>query len=149
MGDLLLAGGEVVNADSSFRGDVLIRDGVIAEVGVDLNLGDCEVVDVSGAKLMPGFIDAHTHFDMPFGGTVTIDDFEGGSSAAIAGGTTTVIDFALQDIGAGLADGVRTWQQKAEGKSHVDYGFHIAITNLTDEAKQEIPQLPSLGVSSI
>jgi dihydropyrimidinase len=149
MSDMVLAGGTVVTAEASFRADVAIEDERIAAVGVDLPTDGAEVVDVSGALLMPGFIDGHTHLDMPFGGTVTSDDWDTGTAAAVAGGTTTLVDFSLQDIDGTLAEAVETWQGKAEGKARIDYGLHVAITNLTDAVKAEIPSLPSLGVSTI
>lgn len=149
MSDKVLAGGTVVTAEASFRADVAIEGERIAAVGVDLPTDGAEVIDVSGALLMPGFIDGHTHLDMPFGGTVTADDWDTGTAAAVAGGTTTIVDFSLQDINGTLAEAVETWQGKAEGRARIDYGFHVAITNLTDAVKQEIPALPGLGVSTI
>ena len=149
MSDMVLVGGTVVTAEASFRADVAVEDERIAAVGVDLPTDGAEVVDVSGALLMPGFIDGHTHLDMPFGGTVTSDDWDTGTAAAVAGGTTTTVDFSLQDIDGTLAEAVETWQGKAEGKARIDYGLHVAITNLTDAVKAEIPSLPALGVSTI
>ena len=149
MSDLILAGGTVVTAEGSFRADVAVAGETIAAVGRDLPRDGAEVVDVSGARLMPGFIDGHTHMDMPFGGTVTADDWDTGTAAAVAGGTTTLVDFSLQDVEGTLAGAVETWQGKAEGKAHIDYGLHVAITNLTEDVKQEIPALPALGVSTI
>jgi dihydropyrimidinase len=149
MSDKVLTGGTVVTAEASFRADVAIDGERIAAVGVDLPTDGAEVIDVSGALLMPGFIDGHTHLDMPFGGTVTADDWDTGTAAAVAGGTTTIVDFSLQDIEGTLAEAVETWQGKAEGKARIDYGLHVAITNLTDAVKAEIPSLPSLGVSTI
>ena len=149
MSDMVLAGGTVVTAEASFRADVAVEGERIAAVGVDLPTDGAEVVDVSGALLMPGFIDGHTHLDMPFGGTVTADDWDTGTAAAVAGGTTTLVDFSLQDIDGTLAEAVETWQGKAEGKARIDYGLHVAITNLTEAVKAEIPSLPSLGVSTI
>src|ERR1700750_782983 len=134
MSDMVLVGGTVVTAEASFRAD--------AAVGVDLPTDGAEVADVSGALLMPGFIDGHTHLDMPFGGTVTSDDWDTGTSAALAGGTTTVVDFSLQEVGGTLAGAVREWQGKAEGRTRIDYGLHVAITNLTEAVKEEIPSLP-------
>jgi dihydropyrimidinase len=149
MSDMVFVGGTVVTADASYRADVAVEDEKIAAVGVDLPTNGAEVVDVSGALLMPGFIDGHTHLDMPFGGTVTSDDWDTGTAGAVAGGTTTIVDFSLQDIDGTLAEAVETWQGKADGKARIDYGFHVAITNLTDAIKAEIPSLPSLGVSTI
>ena len=94
------------------------RGETIEAVGVDLPRDGAEVIDVSGARLMPGFIDGHTHMDMPFGGTVTADDWDTGTAAALAGGTTTLVDFSLQDVDGTLAGAVETWQGKAEQVAH-------------------------------
>jgi dihydropyrimidinase len=149
MTDLLLTGGTVVTEQASFRADVAIEGERIAAIGADLPANGAEVVDVAGALLMPGFIDGHTHMDMPFGGTVTADDWDSGTAAALAGGTTTIVDFSLQDVDGTLAEAVSTWQGKADGKTHIDFGLHVAITNLTEDVKREIPSLPDLGVSTI
>ena len=149
MSDLVLAGGTVVTAEASFRADVAVTGERISAVGHDLPRDGAEVVDVSGALLMPGFIDGHTHLDMPFGGTVTSDDWDTGTAAALAGGTTTVVDFSLQEVGGTLAGAVSEWQGKAEGRTRIDYGLHVAITNLTEAVKEEIPSLPDLGVSTV
>src|SRR5919109_2245982 len=148
MSDMVLVGGTVVTAEASFRADVAVEDEKIAAVGVDLPTNGADVVDVSGALLMPGFIDGHTHLDMPFGGTVTADDWDTGTAAAVAGGTTTLVDFSLQDIEGTLAEAVETWQGKAEGKARIDYGLHVPITNLNEAVKQEIPSLPPPRVST-
>ena len=149
MSRLLFSGGTVVTADGSYRADVLAEDGRIFAVGANIDPEEAEVVDASGKLVMPGFIDAHTHMDMPFGGTMTADDWASGTAAAVAGGTTTIVDFSLQDVEGSLADAIETWNGKSEGKAITDYGYHLAITNLTDEIKAEIPSLPEKGVSSI
>ncbi len=146
---LVLAGGTVVTADSSFRADIAVSGETIEAIGLDLPRNGAEVVDVSGARLMPGFIDGHTHMDMPFGGTVTADDWDTGTAAALAGGTTMLVDFSLQDVNGTLTEAVETWHGKARDKTHIDYGLHVAITNLTEDVKREIPSLPSLGVATI
>ena len=123
MTDITLTGGTVVTAEGSFAADVAIRGGRIAEVGDDLRpQNGGETVDVTGRLLMPGFIDGHTHMDMPFGGTITADDWDTGTAAALAGGTTMIVDFTLQQVGDSLADAIDTWHGKAEGKTHIDYG---------------------------
>src|SRR3954453_3590162 len=127
MTDLVLAGGTVVTADGSFRADVAVTGETIEAVGVDLPRDGAEVIDVSGARVMPGFIDGHTHLDMPFGGTVTADDWDTGTAAAGAGGATTSAAFSLQDVEGPLAGAVETWQGKADGKARIDYGLHVAI----------------------
>ena len=149
MGRTLFSGGTVVTADGSYRADVLVEDGKVFAVGANMDSEDAEVVDAAGKLVMPGFIDGHTHMDMPFGGTMTADDWASGTAAAAAGGTTTIVDFSLQDAEGSLADAIETWTGKAEGKALIDYGFHVAITNLTEEIKAEIPSLPGQGVSSI
>ena len=106
------------------------------------------MIDVSGARVMPGFIDGHTHLDMPFGGTMTADDWDTGSAAALAGGTTTIVDFSLQDVDGTLTGAVEAWQGKAES-ARIDYGLHVAITNLTEDVKRELPSLPALGVATV
>jgi dihydropyrimidinase len=149
MSDLVFAGGTVVTAEGSFRADVAVTGERISALGADLPRDGAEVIDVSGARLMPGFIDGHTHMDMPFGGTVTADDWDTGTAAAVAGGTTTLVDFSLQDVEGTLAGAVETWQGKAAGKARIDYGLHVAITNLTEEVKREMPALPALGVATV
>src|SRR3712207_1077963 len=149
MSELLFTGGTVVTAEGSYRADVLVEDGSISAVGASIDADGLETVDASGLLVMPGFIDAHTHMDMPFGGTVTADDWETGTAAAVAGGTTCLVDFSLQDVDGTLAGAVETWQGKAEGKTHIDYGLHVAITNLTEAVKAEIPSLPELGVATV
>jgi dihydropyrimidinase len=149
MTDLILAGGTVVGPEGSVRADVAISGETISAIGLDLPADGARVVDVSGARVMPGFIDGHTHMEMPFGGTVSADDWDSGTAAALAGGTTTIVDFSLQDVDGTLGDAVRTWQAKATGATHIDYGLHVAITNLTREVKDELPSLPELGVSTV
>ena len=149
MSGLLFSGGTVVSAEGSYRADVLVEDEKIVAVGTNLDTGDAETVDASGKLVMPGFIDAHTHMDMPFGGTVTADDWATGTEAAAAGGTTMIIDFALQGAGGTLAGAFDTWTEKARDKAIIDYGFHVAITDLRDDIKTELPDLAERGVASV
>ena len=149
MGKLLFTGGTVVTADGSFGADVLVEGEKIVAVGTDLSADGAEAVDASGKLVMPGFIDAHTHMDMPFGGTVTADDWATGTAAAVAGGTTMIIDFALQEEGGTLAGAVEAWTEKAKDKALIDYGFHVAITDLRDDVKPELPGLAERGVVSV
>src|SRR3954466_3783408 len=142
----IFEGGTVVTAEGSFRADVAVEGETIAAVGVDLPRDGATVIDVAGAKLMPGFIDGHTHMDMPFGGTVTADNWDTGTAAALAGGTTMLVDFSLQDPDGTLGEAVETWHGKAE-TARIDYGLHVAITNLTDDVKRELPSLRDLGVA--
>src|SRR5215211_1358559 len=117
MSGLLFSGGTVVSAEGSYRTDVLVEDEKIVAVGANLDMDGAETVDASGKLVMPGFIDAHTHMDMPFGGTV-----------------------------AGAFD---TWTEKAQGKAVIDYGFHVAITDLRDDTKTELPDVVEKGVTSV
>jgi dihydropyrimidinase len=149
MGRLLFGGGALVTADGSFKADILVEDEKIVAVGTELQGNEAEVVDASGKLVMPGFVDAHTHMDMPFGGTVTADDWATGTAAAAAGGTTTIIDFALQEEGGTLAGAVEAWTEKAKDKALIDYGFHVAITDLREDIKTEVLSLAEKGVASV
>ena len=149
MKKLLFTGGMVVTAEGSYRADVLVEDEKIVAVGTNLDANGAETVDATGKLVMPGFIDAHTHMDMPFGGTVTADDWATGTEAAAAGGTTMLIDFSLQEEGGTLAGAVVAWTEKARGKAVIDYGFHVAITDLRDDIKAELPDLAARGVASV
>ena len=125
---LLIRGGTVVNADASFRADVLCVGGAIARIAEDLEApAGARTVDAGGQYVMPGGIDPHTHMQLPLMGTVTSEDFESGTAAALAGGTTMIIDFAIPDPGQGIIDAFRQWQAWAQ-KSVADYSLHVAIT---------------------
>jgi len=149
MAKLLFTDGKVVTAEGSYRADVLVEDEKVVAVGTNLDANGAETVDAAGKLVMPGFIDAHTHMDMPFGGTVTADDWATGTEAAVAGGTTMLIDFSLQEEGGTLAGAVDAWTEKARGKAVIDYGFHVAITDLRDDIKAELPDLAARGVASV
>ena len=128
MSTLLIRGGTVVNADREFRADVLCVDGQIATVGENLQApAGAHILDAGGRYVMPGGIDPHTHMQLPFMGTVARDDFYSGTAAALAGGTTTIIDFVIPDPKQPLMDAWRTWRAWAE-KSASDYSFHVAVT---------------------
>ena len=145
----LIKNGMVITAGDTFQADILIKDGRIAMMGEELAVEGAEVFDVEGKFVMPGGIDVHTHLDMPFGGTMSSDDFFTGHRAAAFGATTTHIDFVLQPMGGSLRDGLDTWHAKANGKAAIDYGFHMAITDLRDEVMDEIPTLVDQGITSI
>ena len=128
MKPLLIRGGTVVNADREFRADVLCEDGLITAVGTNLATpAGCETLDAGGRYVLPGGIDPHTHMQLPFMGTVTRDDFFSGTAAAMAGGTTTIIDFVIPDPQEPLIDAYRKWRGWSE-KSAGDYSFHVAVT---------------------
>ena len=139
MSDLVLAGGTVVTAEGSFRADVAVTGETIEAIGTDVPRDGAEVVDVSGARVMPGFIDGHTHMDMPFGGTVTADDWDTGTRRHWQAARPRSSTSRSRTPSATLADAVETWHGKADDKAHIDYGFHVAITNLTEDVKKEIP----------
>lgn len=146
--NIILRGGTVVSANSTKKQDVLISDGKIAKVGRFINAKDAKVVDVSGKLLFPGFIDAHTHFDLEVSDTVTADNFESGTASAICGGTTTIIDFATQNKGENLSTALNNWHMKAFAKSSCDYAFHMAISDFNNEIKEELKAMFEQGVTS-
>jgi dihydropyrimidinase len=130
---ILIQGGTVVGAAGSVVADVLVEGETIAAVGAGINVAGHTLVDARGMLVLPGGVDVHTHLDMPFGGTVSADDYEWGTRAAAVGGTTTVIDFALQAMGRPMTEAYATWRAKAEGKACIDYGLHMAVTDLGPE----------------
>jgi dihydropyrimidinase len=134
MSRTLVSNGTVVTASDRYQADVLIDKGVITQIGRGLNLPADTLIDASGLLVMPGGIDVHTHLDMPFGGTTSADDFETGTIAAAHGGTTTLIDFAIQDFGGGLYPAFEGWMKRAEGKAVIDYGFHMIVRELNEQA---------------
>src|SRR5688572_7508363 len=129
----LIKNGTVVTASETFPADVLIDDGKIALLGRDLPGDGAEVVDAQGKYILPGGIDVHTHMELPFGGTVASDDFYTGHKAAAFGGTTTHLDFVIQGKGETLHQAVEKWHRRSDPKAVVDYGYHLAITDLTPE----------------
>lgn len=145
----IIKGGTIVTAGDTIDADVLVENGVITSLGNLNNTDADEIIDAKGLLVMPGGIDPHTHLEMPFGGTVSSDDFFTGHKAAAFGGTTCHIDFALQAKGETLAQGIQTWKSRAEAKAAIDYGFHIAVTDPTDQTIAEIPSLTAEGVTSL
>jgi dihydropyrimidinase len=146
---ILIRGGRIVTAADDYVADVLVEGERVALIGADLDVAAERVIDASGKYVLPGCIDPHTHLDMPFGGTVTIDDFESGQGSAACGGTTCHVDFCIQGKGQTFAQALETWHAKANGKSLIDYSFHIAITDLADaERLEELAALPEQGITS-
>jgi dihydropyrimidinase len=147
--DTLIQGGTVVTASDTYKSDVGIKDGRVTAIGASLPPESAkQVLNASGMMVIPGGIDVHTHLDMPFGGTVSADDFESGTIAAAHGGTTTLIDFAIQGKGETLRHAFDTWMKKADGKAVVDYAFHCIATDLPDARLDEMDDLVKEGVSS-
>ena len=141
MSTTLVKNGTVVTAGDRYDADVLIENGRITTIGQGLNLPADNVVDASGKLVMPGGIDVHTHLDMPFGGTTSADDFETGTIAAAHGGTTTLIDFAIQDFGSGLYPAFDGWMKRAEGKAVIDYAFHMIVRELSDQVSIDMDRM--------
>jgi dihydropyrimidinase len=146
----LIKNGRIVTAADEYVADLLIDGETIALIGakLDAKLAD-QVVDAAGLYVLPGGVDVHTHLAMPWRGVETCDDFFTGHRAAVFGGTTTHIDFSVQAKGGTLYQAIEAWQAKAAGKAVIDYGFHVAITDLTDPVMAEIADLPKIGVTSI
>lgn len=145
----LLKNGTVVSGTGTKKADILIEGEKIAAVGENLPTEGAEVLDLKGKLLFPGFIDGHTHFDLEVAGTVTADDFETGTKAAILGGTTLVIDYASQDKGGHtLKEGLEKWRQKAEGKCSCDYSFHMSIVEWNEETEREVQDMIDEGITS-
>ena len=141
MSSILIRGGTVVNADRQFRADVLCVDGKIQSVGDNLQApGGAQVVDAGGQYVMPGGIDPHTHMQLPFMGSVTMDDFFTGTAAGLAGGTTSIIDFVIPNPQQSLMEAFHTWRGWAE-KSASDYGFHVAVTWWSDSVREDMGRL--------
>ncbi|HET9519466.1 MAG TPA: dihydropyrimidinase [Candidatus Limnocylindrales bacterium] len=145
----LITNGTIVTAEGSQAADLLIDGETIAAIGSGLaaaGLTADETIDASGKYVIPGGIDAHTHMELPFGGTFAKDTFESGSTAAAFGGTTTILDFAVQSKGGALRAGLDTWMAKAEGNTVIDYGFHMIMSDVNDESLKEMDRLVDEGV---
>jgi dihydropyrimidinase len=149
MSTTIIKNGTIVNADSTVQADLLIDGATIKEIraGIPAAAADT-VVDATGLLLLPGGIDAHTHLDMPFGGTYSADDFLTGTRAAAIGGTTTIVDYAIQARGAKMRAALDTWWKKAEGKACIDYGLHMIVTDLPDAGLEDMDEMVREGVAS-
>ena len=144
----LFTGGTVVSGKGTRRADILVDGEKIVQVGKNIIVKDAEVIDCTGKLLFPGFIDAHTHFDLDVCNTTTADDFTSGSRAALRGGTTTVVDFACPNKGETLHEGLKLWHEKADGKTYCDYGFHMTIDDWNETIEREIDDMYAEGISS-
>jgi dihydropyrimidinase len=145
----LISGGTVVTADASYEADILVDGQTIAHIGRDLagaGVTADETISAAGAWVLPGAIDVHTHMELPFGGTFAKDTFETGTRAAAFGGTTSIVDFAVQSRGASLRAGLDAWHAKAEGNAVVDYGFHMIMSDVNDSTLAEMDQLVAEGI---
>ncbi|EJL22078.1 dihydropyrimidinase [Brevibacillus sp. BC25] len=130
--------GTIVTASDTYQADILIEGDKVVAIGSNLDGKDAEVIDATGYYVFPGGIDPHTHLDMPFGGTVTSDNFYTGTKAAAFGGTTSIIDFCLTNKGEPLHSSISTWHEKARGKAVIDYGFHLMVSDANDQVLEEL-----------
>ena len=144
----LIKNGRVVTAVDDYAADILIEDEAISIIGRSLDMEADVVIDASGKLVFPGGIDPHTHMELPFGGTSSSDDFFTGTRAAAFGGTTTIIDFAVQNKGETLTQGIDNWHKKADGKCATDYGFHLITTDFEDGDEAEMYRVMDSGVTS-
>jgi dihydropyrimidinase len=135
----LIKNGMIVTASDTYTAEILIENGKISQIGTSLPAQGAEIIDSNGCLVIPGGIDPHTHLDMPFGGTVTKDDFETGTMAAAFGGTTTIIDFCLTNKGEPLKNAIQTWHAKSREKAVIDYGFHLMIAEINENVLNELP----------
>jgi dihydropyrimidinase len=149
MSSLLIRNGTVITDQQTLTADIFIDDGRIRDIRPDIPVtAATRMIDATGMLLMPGGIDVHTHLDMPFGGTTSSDDFETGTRAAAFGGTTTLVDFAIQARGTKMRDALDTWWKKAEGKAAIDYGLHMIVTDLAGAGLEDMDQMVREGVAS-
>src|SRR5438128_12069791 len=146
---VLIKGGRVITAADDYVADVFIDGERISLIGESLDVSADKVIDAAGKYVLPGCVDPHTHLDMPFGGTVTIDDVESGQTSAAFGGTTCHVDFIIQPKGATFAEALEEWRAKANGKQVIDMGYHMAVTDLREGGTlEELASLSDQGITS-
>ena len=145
----IITGGTIVTSQRTFASSILIEDGKIKDISENIPAEAADqIFNASGMLVLPGGIDVHTHMDMPFGGTTSSDDFETGTKAAAFGGTTTIVDFAIQPKGTRMRDALDTWWKKAEGKAAIDYGFHMIVTDLGECGLEDMDDMVAEGIAS-
>lgn len=144
----LIKNGRIITAEQNYIADIYIEKDKITTIGNQLKIDADKTIDAKDKYVIPGGVDVHTHLDMPFGGTTSSDDFESGTKAAAFGGTTCLIDFAIQSKGERMRDALDTWWKKAEGKATIDYGLHMIITDLPDAQIEDMSSMVNEGVTS-
>ena len=144
----VIRNGRIVTAVDDYNADILIDDGKVAMIAKSIDFEADKIIDAKGRLVIPGGIDPHTHMELPFGGTSASDTFGTGTIAAAHGGTTTIIDFAVQYKGQSLKQAVDAWHAKADGETSIDYGFHLICTDLPDERLPEMKSMIDEGISS-
>ncbi|HLY94461.1 MAG TPA: hypothetical protein VKP14_06410, partial [Gaiellaceae bacterium] len=146
---VLIRGGRIVTAADDYVADLYVEDETITLIGESLDMQADKVIDATGKYVLPGCIDPHTHLDMPFGGTVTIDNVESGQTSAAFGGTTCHVDFCIQGKGQTFAQALDDWRAKANGRQMIDMGYHMAVTDLAEGGTlEELATLPDQGITS-
>jgi len=145
---ILIKNGRIITAEQDYHADVYIENDKITTIGRELNIQADKVINAKNKYVIPGGVDVHTHLDMPFGGTTSSDDFESGTRAAAFGGTTCLIDFAIQEKGTRMRKALDTWWKKAEGKATIDYGLHMIVTDLPEAHLEDMSDMVREGVTS-
>ena len=145
---VLIKNGHIFTAVDNYVADILVDDGKIRTIGLNLSADAEKTIEATGKYVIPGGIDPHTHLDFPFGGTVSSDDFSTGTIAAAVGGTTSIVDFVVQQRGQALTEALEIWHQKAGGQAAIDYGFHMIVQDLPDSRLPEMDEMVRQGVTS-
>jgi dihydropyrimidinase len=145
----LIKNGTIITATDMYKADLLVKNGIISEIGREISKIASEIIDAADKWVLPGAVDVHTHMDSQCDGMTTVDDFETGTAAAAAGGTTTVVDYAEQAPGTTLIQTVEDWKAKAAPRSIIDYGLHIALSEINEDILAQIPAIVDAGVTSL
>jgi len=144
----LIKNGTIITATDMYKADILVKNGVITEIGSEISKIASEIIDAADKWVLPGAVDVHTHMDAQCDGMTTVDDFETGTTAAAAGGTTTILDYAEQAPGTSLTQTLEEWKTKAASHAVIDYGFHLALSEINEEILSQIPGAVEAGVTS-
>src|SRR5882672_3475383 len=143
----LIKNGRIVTATDDYHADVFIDGETVAAIGKNLSMKADQTIDAKGKLVIPGGIDPHVHMELPFGGTVSSDDFKSGTIAAAFGGTTTIIDFAIQSRGMTMTAAIDAWDAKTQSTCAIDYSYHLAITSFENKDKDEMKRIAERGIT--